>query len=408
MANTTIVAAEGLPRQPRLNSRYRIVGELGSGAFGPVCVAEDITTGSRAAIRLLPTTAGQACGGDVVERISRAIVAASAAHPALVRVLDAGRAESGRPFVVTELVEGRRLSDVLASGPAVDVPAALAMALELGGAVETIHNMGLVHGALRSRNVMLLADGRVKLMDLELANLREPPAMPTEPITEKTDIYAFATVVYEMLCGVPPLPATTSDAVLGQPAQSPVWPPERRAAIPRSVRRILEDALSEQQARRPFMSQLLNGLVLKPSPTGATRWRRAVATVGGAAVAMSFGGLVTWGPLASRPSPISQPADTTRRAALEPASVPSVASAPFVLPPSPARDAAVSPASAPSPSRVPPPAASAGPSRSSALEGAAPLPSREAAGRSASTSDEGYDASAVIDWLLTESARRGQ
>jgi eukaryotic-like serine/threonine-protein kinase len=332
MANTTVAPAEGLPRQQRLNSRYRIVGELGTGAFGLVCVGEDTTTGTPVAIRLLPTTAARARGGDVLERISPAIISASAAHPAIVRILDAGRADSGRPFVVMEFVEGRRLSDVLASGPTPDVPTALAMALELGGAVETGHNMGLVHGALRSRNVIVLADGGVKLMDLELAGLRDGPPMrvaraeeavetsDTEPvrdevITEKTDIYAFAAIVYEMLCGAPPFSGATPDAAAPskQGSQRLAWPRDRRGQIPASVRRIIEEALSEEPERRPFMSQLLNALVLKPGVTAGSR--RRVAMAAAAAVGTVAVGLLGWGLLGPRLPGMKAPVFSTRPAA---------------------------------------------------------------------------------------------
>jgi eukaryotic-like serine/threonine-protein kinase len=396
-----IALTENPGRVLGINGRYRVVGDVGTGAFGPVCVAEDLATAGRVAIRLLPM--GGAPIADVLERIRGSLVPASMAHPALVRLLDAGQSDNGRPFIVMEFVEGRRLRDVLAAGSALDVQAALGLALELGGALETVHNIGLVHGAVRSSNVVILEDGRAKIMDLELADLREAQAMPTEPINEKTDIYAFATVVYEMLCGVPPFRATAPDVLGQQPTAPPMWPPERRAAVPRSVRRILEDALSEQHARRPSMPHLLNSLVLKPPATGTTSRRRTAAIGAGATVAMLFGALMTWGPLASRPSPIGEPAYTTRPAALAPPPVRPVPSAPFVRPPSTARNEAVSPAAAPS-------AASSRPSRSITLDRAEPLLSRATAtvGQSASSSDEEYDASAVIDWLLTESARRRQ
>jgi len=225
-------AAEGLPGGPRVNGRYRIVAELGTGPFGTVSLADDEVTGSRVALRLLPNAAaGRASAAEVLERMARSIVPASMAHPALVRVLDCGRAANGCAFIVTEFVQGRRLSDVLANGTPLHVARTLDMALDLGGAVETFHNMGLVHGALRSRNVMLLEDGRVKLLDLELAALRDGRALsaigspsPPEslapeqirqaPVTEKTDIYAFAIIVFEMLCGLPPFRGTTREAVL--------------------------------------------------------------------------------------------------------------------------------------------------------------------------------------------------
>jgi serine/threonine protein kinase len=391
MANTTIVPADGLHRHPRLNSRYRIVSELGSGPFGPVYIAEDTTTGSPVAIRPLPHAAARARGGDVLERISPAIIAASAAHPALVRVLDTGRADSGRPFVVTEFVEGRRLSDVLASGSPLDVPAGLKMALELGGAVETVHNMGLVHGALRTRNVMVLADGRVKLMDLELASLRdwppirvaEPPADTPSPeqlrdevITEKTDIYSFASIVYEMLCGTPPFEALTADAAAARQApQRPAWPRDSRAKIPRAVRRIIEAALSEKPERRPFMSQLLNGLVLKSSVTPGSR--RRIAIVGSVAVATVIVGLLSWGLRTPRETLVTAPTQVTT--------------------PVPASSVVATPSqqSATSRRKTAPPRAESTPPTTAAVPTHPPT----------SSNHEDYDPAAVIDWVLNESRR---
>jgi serine/threonine protein kinase len=436
MANTTAVVAERLPRQPRLNSRYRIVAKLGRGSLGPVCVAEDSTTGSPVAIRLLPSTPGRARGGDVLERISPAIVAASRAHPALVRVLETGRTNSGRPFVVTEFVEGRRLSDVLASGPCPDVPEALAMALELGGAVETVHNMGLVHGALRTRNVIVLADGRVKLMDLELAGLRDAPAMrlagaepPAETpsaeqlrdemITEKSDIYSFASIVYETLCGTSPFDALTADAAAARQApQRPAWPRDSRAKIPHSVRRIIEDALSEEPQRRPFMSELLNGLLLKPSVTAGVR--RRVVFVNAAAAAAVGVALLGWGVLTPRETLIKGPVYGTR---LVPPT--NVAPAPTVptwstvresAPPTPARTPssvsmpsapvsgtiAVAPEESAMPRRESRPGTESTPSR---RESATPATAAVPTHRPTSTDDEDYDPGAVIDWVLHEFRR---
>ena len=81
-------------------------------------------------------------------------------------MLELGDAKNGHAFVAMELVTGRRLSEVLSAGP-LEVDAALRMAVDLGGAVETLHNLGFVHGALRPRNVMVRQDGSIKLQIIE-------------------------------------------------------------------------------------------------------------------------------------------------------------------------------------------------------------------------------------------------
>ena len=190
----------------RLRDRYRIVSPLGRGTLGEVSVAEDEVTGERVAVRLLP----RELSPKAVQRSRRSIIAASAAHPScFVRVLDSGETSDGRSFMVMELAEGRGLHEILAENEPLEVSEALRLALDLGGAVETLHNLGTVHAAIRPRNVRILPEGRVKLMDLEVAGLRGAPELHElqgdgapadyvapeqirgDPVSVKTDVYAF-------------------------------------------------------------------------------------------------------------------------------------------------------------------------------------------------------------------------
>src|SRR5512138_2869025 len=158
----------------RVQGRYRIVREIGSGTFGTVWLAEDEVTAQRVAVRFLPggMTAAPHIA-RVVHSAGESSVAGSMSHPGLVRVLELGEAEPGRPFVVMELVEGRRLSEILSAAKPLDSSDAQSGALDLGASVEALHTCGLVHGALRPQNVMVLADGTIKLMDVELVGLRD-------------------------------------------------------------------------------------------------------------------------------------------------------------------------------------------------------------------------------------------
>src|SRR6266446_3157423 len=159
---------ERFPSGLRVRGRYRVVNEIGAGAFGTVCVGEDESTGHRVALRFLPrnfATTPQA--SQAFLRMGRSIIAVSTSHPAIARVLEFGELDAGRPFTVTEFVEGRRLSEMMSGRAPLEIHAALQIALELGGAVETLHNMGFVHGAISPRNVVVLEDGRVKLLDVE-------------------------------------------------------------------------------------------------------------------------------------------------------------------------------------------------------------------------------------------------
>jgi putative tryptophan/tyrosine transport system substrate-binding protein len=279
----------------RVHDRYRIVRELGSGAFGSVFLAEDEQTSQRVAIRVLPRAASAVPNiARIIQSTSRSIMAAPTSHPALARVLEVGEVEPGRISIVTELVEGRRLSEILAAGKPLDFGTSRRWMLDLGGAIEVLHNLGSVHGAIRPRNVMVLADGRVKLMDVELAGLRDTPALrddnaPAEylapeqinkgPWTEKTDTYDFGVLVYDVFCGGPPFQAATREAVLAKQLSDPPTPMPRRHAVPAAVESIVTQALEKDRELRPWIHEMLNGLWGETSVPVSTNGARS-ATVG--------------------------------------------------------------------------------------------------------------------------------
>jgi putative tryptophan/tyrosine transport system substrate-binding protein len=351
----------------RVHDRYRIVRELGTGAFGTVFLADDEQTARRVAIRVLPPAASVMPNvGRIIESTSRSIMAAPTSHPSFVGILEVGEVEPGRISVVTELVEGRRLSEVLAAGTPLDFDTARRWVLDLGGAIEVLHNLGLLHGAIRPRNVMLLADGRVKLMDIELAGLRDAPTLrddkaPAEYLapeqinkalwTEKTDSYAFGLLVCDVFCGGPPAQAWTREAGRSkQPNNAPAA--RRRRALPASMESIVTQALDKDRELRPWMHEILNALwgetsVPVPSngaPSGSIGWTRAATFVGSAVAAAAAIVLTIWGLSGSQSS-----------------SGPSVASAPSVglrapsASPTPRLESATGSAAAPQ--AVAPPAA---------------------------------------------------
>src|SRR5262245_16080534 len=365
-----------------VHGRYRIVGELATGALGTVCRAEDQATGHEVAVRLLPRDLFGASQAAPRARRGGNIVSASAAHPALVGVLEVGQAEDGRDFAAMELVEGRRLSEALVDGP-LNVDVALRVALELGGAVENLHAAGLAHGALRPRNVVVDAQWRVKLLDVELCGLRGERVLrssgggeaPQEylsleqirrsAVTEETDIYAFGVMLYEMLSGAPPFQASTREALLKkQVADTPVPLRRRRRAVPAAVETMVALALSKRPERRPTIQSVLNCLwheVNRP----AKRWKRTIAVAGGVALAVSIPVLVGWSLFS--PGPLPQPTFVPPPAVTSPAAV----EAPADPAPSPT-PGAMSPEPRPVPPKEPamsarpkaaPPVSQAGPSR---------------------------------------------
>jgi serine/threonine protein kinase len=411
-----------------------LISEEGSGPFGPVWLAEDSTTGQLVAIRLLPRELTDAPSvTEIVRRRARSVIEASHAHPSLVRVLEYGTTDDGQMFSVMERVEGRRLSDVITSRDPLDVAAALRLATELGAPVETLHNMGLVHGGLRPMN-FVLAEGRTVLMDVETIALRDasslqhliaqspapylaPELIQGGPITEKTDVYAFAATVYELLTAVPPFTAETPEAMLErQMTSSPKLLRRVRPTIPADVEAVLADALNPRPDQRPFMPTVLDHFTA--GATNASRWKRTVAIAAGLLLVFGLGWTVLaprlQAPEISAPVPDERPVQQVPEAASGLATSPTAETSPPA--PEPVRpstnDAVPQSVVAPPPEAPPPaPRVKRPPARATttaepsvprieppptAAKPAAPVDSR---------ASEDSDSAAVIDWLLRRQGR---
>src|SRR5437867_940634 len=337
-----------------VKGRYRVVSELGTGVFGTVCLAVDETDGREIAIRFLPRELVDPSQPRPTRRrgdpspADQAIVEASTAHSSLVRVLEFGEAETGQAFAAMELVHGRRLSAILSEGP-LEVQTALRIAIDLGGAVETLHNMGLVHGALRPSNVMIASDGHATLMDVELIGARaaqavhgilidEPPPeylspeqIRQAPVTDTTDIYAFAVILYEMLCGVPPFQGDSREAVLAKHlTETPAPMRQRRRTAPATLEGIVALALSKVPEPRPPIKAILNRL-WEEANRSKTRSKRVYVIVGGGVLVTLIAAVVGWSLLAPRlsaPLPFANPAPPAAEQAQKPAAPPASTASP--------------------------------------------------------------------------------
>jgi serine/threonine protein kinase len=424
----------------RVKGRYHVVSELGTGVFGTVCLAVDETDGREIAIRFLPRELVDLSQPKPARRrldqspADHTIIEASIAHSSLVRVLEFGEAETGQAFAAMDLVHGRRLSAILSEGP-LEAQTALRIAIDLGGAVETLHNMGLVHGALRPSNVMIASDGHATLMDVELIGARaaqalhgilidepspeylSPEQIRQAPVTDTTDIYAFAVILYEMLCGGPPFQAETREAVLAKHLkETPAPMRQRRRTAPASLEAIVALALSKVPEPRPPIQTILNRL-WEEANRSKPRSKRVYAILGVGALATSIAAVVGWSLLAPRlsvPLPFTSPAlpPVAEQAPLPLAPPPPTASPPETRP-EPSPEKATSTAVPSSEARPIPPLApplTPAPRKAERLEQrrtSPQTPARPANERPAASSNtDDPDPGAVVDWLLEQAAAR--
>jgi len=145
---------------------YEIIEPLGAGGMGEVYRAHDSSLGREVAVKILPAAVTQ--NPEHAARFERqARILASLNHPNIAAIHgleDAG----GVCFLVLELVSGLTLDRVLASGP-VTLDQALRICAQVAEALEAAHEKGIIHRDLKPLNIKLTSEGKVKVLDFELA-----------------------------------------------------------------------------------------------------------------------------------------------------------------------------------------------------------------------------------------------
>src|SRR5215831_18924841 len=257
---------------------YEIVSPIGAGGMGEVYRARDGKLNRDVAIKVLPEAF--AADADRLARFRReAQVLAALNHPHIAAIY--GLEESnGVEALVLELVEGETLADRLAQGP-LPIDEALEIARQIAHALEAAHDRGIVHRDLKPANVKLTPEGRVKVLDFGLAKALSADTSPehsTSPtltarstqagvligtaaymspeqargrvVDKRTDIWAFGTVLYEMLTARSCFGEdTVSDTLAAVLTQDPDWS-SLPAKTPASVRRVLRKCLDRDAKTR--------------------------------------------------------------------------------------------------------------------------------------------------------------
>ena len=258
---------------------YEIVAPLGAGGMGEVYRARDARLSREVAIKVLPESLVRD-----TERLTRfrreAQVLASLNHPHIAAIYGLEE-QDGREALILELVEGETLAERIARG-ALPIDEALEIARQIARALEAAHEKGIVHRDLKPANVKLDRAGQVKVLDFGLAkalatdgsspDITSSPTMTAaatqagvvlgtaaymspeqargKPVDERADIWAFATVLYEMLTGRKTFEGeTVSDTLAAILTKEPDWS-ALPADTPASVRRVLRRCLDRDPKTR--------------------------------------------------------------------------------------------------------------------------------------------------------------
>jgi serine/threonine protein kinase len=257
---------------------YEIVAPIASGGMGEVWLARDVPLNRKAAIKFLPADVTR--DEDRVARFRQEARAASALnHPNVCAIYTLGQMDDGRVFIAMEHVEGETLRERLARGRFA-VENALDIATQIASALTAAHAAGVIHRDVKPENVILRADGVVKVLDFGLAKLApsgatagvettrttlqttagavmgtiaymSPEQARGQEVDARTDIWSLGVVLYELLAGrVPFEGGTISDGLVSILDRAPTPLPQLVPRAPRELQRIVTKALRKDREKR--------------------------------------------------------------------------------------------------------------------------------------------------------------
>jgi serine/threonine protein kinase len=272
--------------------KYRILSPLGSGGFGTVYLAEDTWIDKKVALKV-PHRQNL----DFGELLREPRLLASLSHPNIVTVLTAEKQDEVF-FIVMEYVSGETLEAIIDRDGALEVPRALDYTCQICNAVDHAHRQGVIHRDLRPGNVLVTAQGMIKVADfgtsrfLEIAAhgttvIGSPPYMAPEQFQGKavfaSDLYSLGVTMYQMLTGG--LPYSTPGAadlerlMRGELASPPRL---RNPKLPKQISDVVMKAMApDVSARYQRAADLLDAiLAARPSTPPRRPWRTASVAAG--------------------------------------------------------------------------------------------------------------------------------
>ena len=251
----------------KINDRYEIIRSIGEGGMANVYLARDTILNRLVAVKILRGDLAE--DEKFVRRFQReAIAASSLNHPNIVELYDVGE-DNGKYFIVMEYVEGKTLKSLIKKRGALTLPEVQDIMLQLTSAIACAHESYIIHRDIKPQNVIIMEDGRVKIMDFGIAaqlNSNEltqtnsvmgtvyylPPEQANGSVTSfKSDIYSLGILMYELVTGSVPFKGDSPVEVAIKHMKSPLPSiTEPYPEIPQSIENVILKACAKNPKNR--------------------------------------------------------------------------------------------------------------------------------------------------------------
>lgn len=290
-----------MPTTPLLNNRYQLEGSIGSGGMAVVYRARDLMLERSVAVKVLREDSS--ADPTFRERFRQeARAAANLYHPNIVTIHDFGL-DTGRLFIVMEMVPGTNLKSILQKQGRLSVEEAINLIVQACAGIGYAHRAGLVHCDVKPHNMLVTPDQRLKVADFgiarALASIRpdekinvvwgspqyfSPEQAAGGAPSPASDVYSLGVVMYELLTGQLPFIATTA-AELARMHREAHPPPPRQLNpdIPPALEQILLKVLSKEPSARYRTADQLGRVLMtiqgvNPAVSGTGPFRPVAAS----------------------------------------------------------------------------------------------------------------------------------
>jgi serine/threonine protein kinase/Tol biopolymer transport system component len=290
-------------------SHYQIFERLGDGGMGVVYKALDLRLDRPVALKFIASQRG--ASEEQKRRFIREAKAASALdHQNICTIFEIGETGDGTMFIAMALYEGETLNNLLKSGP-LSIREAIEIVAQVAAGLVCAHKRGIVHRDVKPANIILTADGQVKLLDFGIAKLADqsrltrtgtvigttayisPEQFSGEPAGPSADVWSVGVMLYQLVTGRLPFEAESEKEMARAIVEKEPRPMAAlRPGAPAALQRIVARALAKRPTERyEQMEDLYSDLLRLPVESGSQeKTYQEIPWIGISAVASSHSG----------------------------------------------------------------------------------------------------------------------